>query len=174
MDGYVIPFDDASFDFVINNQVMEHVEDLDSVLAEIQRVLKHGGSVLSLFPDNSVLREGHCGIAFLHWFPKGSKLRIYYAAACRALGLGYHKGNKTIMGWSREFCEWLDKWTYYRPREEICSTYNKYFVNVQYIEDYWLHQRLEKRKILVNWLPVAIQTWVVRKLAGMVFTARKQ
>ena len=35
MEGNTIPFDSASFDFVINNQVMEHVENLDSVLAEI-------------------------------------------------------------------------------------------------------------------------------------------
>ena len=34
-----IPFPDGFFDLVTNNQVMEHVEDLDAVLAEIARVL---------------------------------------------------------------------------------------------------------------------------------------
>ena len=29
MNGNTIPFDNASFDFLINNQVMEHVESLD-------------------------------------------------------------------------------------------------------------------------------------------------
>ena len=53
MDNNTIPFEDASFDFVINNQVIEHVENIDIVLTEIQRVLKSGGKVLNLFPDSS-------------------------------------------------------------------------------------------------------------------------
>ena len=36
MEGNIIPFDNASFDFVTNNQVMEHVDVLDDVLSEIQ------------------------------------------------------------------------------------------------------------------------------------------
>jgi len=94
---------------VIDNQVMEHVRDLDGVLGEIQRVLKPGGMVLNLFPDRSVWREGHCGIPFLHRFGKKSRLRVRYAAACRGLGLGYHKGEKSVMGWSEDFCRWLDE-----------------------------------------------------------------
>lgn len=173
MNGQTIPFDSCSFDFVINNQVMEHVENLDSVLAEIQRVLKPGGQVLSLFPDKGVWREGHCGIPFLHWFPKSSSARIYYAAALRALGLGYHKGAKSIMLWSKDFCDWLDKWTHYRTRQEIDTSYEKYFSGILNIEDYWFQLRLGKRKAIVSWLPASIQKFIVRKLAGVVFVARK-
>lgn len=174
IEGYcTIPFDSDSFDFVINNQVMEHVEDIDSVLAEIQRVLKPGGMVLSLFPDKGVWREGHCGIPFLHWFPKGNRHRVFYAAAFRILGLGYHKGNKSVMLWSQNFCEWLDKWTYYRTRQEIDSAYDKYFCDIMHIEDYWLQIRGGKGKLIANWLPVQTQQIVVRKLGGLVFVARK-
>ena len=168
-----IPFASASFDFVVNNQVMEHVEDLDGVLREIQRVLKPGGVVLSLFPDKRVWREGHCGIPFLHWFPKSSRFRVYYAAALRALGFGYHKENKSIMRWSREFCEWLDEWTHYRPSKEIHSTYDKYFCELQHIEDHWLQQRFSARKIVTDWLPPFAQKLAVRKLGCWVFFARK-
>lgn len=95
MDANRIPFETESFDFVVNNQVMEHVPDLDGVLNEIWRVLKPGGMVLSLFPDRGVWREGHCGIPFLHWFPKGgNRVRIYYAALLRSVGFGYFKGEK--------------------------------------------------------------------------------
>jgi 2-polyprenyl-3-methyl-5-hydroxy-6-metoxy-1,4-benzoquinol methylase len=31
----IIPFESDRFDFVINNQVMEHVEGLDSALSEV-------------------------------------------------------------------------------------------------------------------------------------------
>ncbi len=91
MENSIIPFDNNYFDFVINNQVMEHVEDMDVVLSEINRVLKPGGVVLSLFPDKGVWREGHSGVPFLHWFPKGSRAAIYYAATFRFFGLGHHK-----------------------------------------------------------------------------------
>ncbi|MDK9704685.1 MAG: class I SAM-dependent methyltransferase [Sulfuritalea sp.] len=173
MSGSAIPFESASFEFVINNQVMEHVENLDNVLAEIQRILKPGGKILSLFPDKGVWREGHCGVPFLHWFPKGSRSRVYYAAACRTLGLGYFKGNKSIMRWSQDFCEWLDTWTHYRTQGEIELAYKKYFCDVTHIEDYWLQQRLGRRKIIATWLPASTQKLVVRKLAGLIFVARK-
>lgn len=173
MEENTVPFDSASFDFIINNQVMEHVENLDSVLAEIHRVLKPGGMVLSLFPDKGVWREGHCGVPFLHWFPKDGRPRVYYAAAWRILGFGYHKGNKSVMRWSQDFCEYLDKWTYYRSRQKIDSTYDKYFFDIRHIEDYWLQQRLGGRKKIVTWLPVSVQQLVVRKLGGLVFVARK-
>ena len=47
MNRNTIPFDSASIIYIINNQVMEHVENLDTVLTEIQRVLKFDGVVLS-------------------------------------------------------------------------------------------------------------------------------
>jgi SAM-dependent methyltransferase len=170
IDGHGrIPFDDASFDFVINNQVMEHVESLEVVLAEIARVLKPGGQVLSLFPDKGVWREGHCGIPFLHWFPKSSGARIYYAAALRAAGLGYNKGDKTVMQWSEDFCNWLDRWTHYRTSQEIDSTYGKYFATSRSIEGDWLKARLDRRAALAAALPTGLQAFVVKKLAGRVF-----
>jgi SAM-dependent methyltransferase len=173
MEGNTIPYESTSFDFVVNNQVMEHVENLDSVLAEIRRVLKPGGMVINLFPDKGVWREGHCGVPFLHWFPKGTRPRVYYAAAFRTLGFGYHKKNLSIVRWSEDFCDWLDQWTFYRTRTEIDSTYDKYFCDVRHIEEHWLQVRLGKRKIVAVWLPALIQQLVVRKLAGLIFVARK-
>jgi hypothetical protein len=136
-------------------------------------VLKPGGVVLSLFPDKSVWREGHCGIPFLHWFPKNSRATVYYAAGFRILGFGYHKETKNVMLWSRDFCEWLDKWTHYRTRQELYSTYRKYFLDLEHIEDYWLQLRLGRKKPLATYMPTVIQKLVVKKLAGMAFIARK-
>lgn len=168
-----IPFDDESFDFVINNQVMEHVTDLDRVLSEIHRVLKPGGKVLSLFPDKDVWREGHCGIPFLHWFPKGSRPRVYYAAALRTIGFGYHKGGKSALQWSEDFCDWLDKWTWYRNGAEIDHSYRRYFVNPRGLEGYWLTKRLERLGPVSGLLPKWLRAAVVRKLGGRVFVVEK-
>ncbi len=173
MEGERIPFEDDFFDFVINNQVMEHVEDLDRVLAEIRRVLKPGGAMLSLFPDKEVWREGHCGVPFLHWFPKRSRGRIYYAAAMRALGCGYHKQGKSIMRWSRDFCDWLDEWTHYREGSELRAIFGKYFGAAEGIEDRWVQMRLGRRRWMAAWLPAPVQRLLVRKLCGLVFVVRK-
>jgi SAM-dependent methyltransferase len=171
-DG-VIPFSDASFDIVVNNQVMEHVEDLEVVLAEIHRVLRPGGLLLSLFPDRGVWREGHCGIPFLHWFPKYSRPRIYYAAGLRLMGFGYHKGTVGAMAWSKGTCNWLDKWTFYRTKGEIRKGFCQYFVDIRHIEDYWLDLRVRERYGWMAGLPGSVKIRLVQKLGGMVFVARK-
>jgi SAM-dependent methyltransferase len=170
MQGNQIPFPALMFDVVINNQVMEHVDDLDAALSEICRVLKPGGVVLSLFPDAGIWREKHCGIPFLHWFPKGSALRIYYAALLRSVGFGQAKDDRSYLKWSRDFCAWLDQWTVYRSYREIAQTYGKYFSPPQHLEEHWLESRLGP---LVRYFPVALQRIFVNKMAGMVFTVRK-
>ncbi len=43
MDAHDIPFDEASFDMVFCNHVLEHVNDDHQVMSEIYRVLKPGG-----------------------------------------------------------------------------------------------------------------------------------
>jgi SAM-dependent methyltransferase len=168
-----IPFPSEHFDFIVNNQVMEHVEDYDAVLAEMQRVLKPGGAVLSLFPDRSVWREGHCGIPFLHRFPKGSRARVYYAALLRAAGLGHNTHNKSIMKWSRDFCEWLDRWTFYKPYPELAAKYETYFSPLQHVEEHYLSSRLGSRAWVVDWWPVPLKRLLVSKLAGRVFVCSK-
>jgi SAM-dependent methyltransferase len=49
-DGNIFPFDDASYDGVICNQVLEHVFNPDQFLHEISRVLKPGGDLLLTVP----------------------------------------------------------------------------------------------------------------------------
>jgi SAM-dependent methyltransferase len=167
-----IPFEDNCFDFVISNQVLEHVEDLDLTLTEFQRVLKPGGQILSVFPDKSVWREGHCDIPFLHWFPKGSNFRVYYAFLLRSIGMGSFKGDKSPMQWSQDICLWLDKWTHYRSTAEINRQFTNYFNEIHSIESEWLQQRLGHRQSWVSWLPQVLQQSLARKLGGRVIVAR--
>ena len=168
MQGKEIPFPAEMFDVVVNNQVMEHVVDLDSALSEIHRVLKPGGIVLSLFPDDSVWREGHCGVPFLHWFPKGSTARIYYAFCMRSVGFGHFTDGKSRMQWSRNFCDWLDRWTVYRRYDDIAANYGRYFSPMQHIEEYWWNCRFCARA-----LPASLKRVFVNKMVGLVFTCDK-
>src|SRR5437763_2938378 len=78
MENGSIPFASESFDCIVNNQVFEHVEDLDFVLSEIRRVLKSNGVLLSMFPSKDVIREGHCGIPLAHRFAKYPRFGYYW------------------------------------------------------------------------------------------------
>jgi SAM-dependent methyltransferase len=44
-DGVHLPWDDASFDLVYSNQVLEHVRKPEALLADVLRVLKPGGAL---------------------------------------------------------------------------------------------------------------------------------
>lgn len=48
--AHAIPEADATFDFVISNSVLEHIPDLEGVIAEVGRVLKPGGQFLFTVP----------------------------------------------------------------------------------------------------------------------------
>ncbi len=48
-----LPFDDASFDCVINSEVIEHVPDVPEIMSEMWRVLKPGGTLVLGTPDYS-------------------------------------------------------------------------------------------------------------------------
>jgi len=61
------PFADESFDFVVSNQVSEHVQKPVAFFSEIRRVLRPGGASYHIFPLKNCLMEGHVGIPFAHW-----------------------------------------------------------------------------------------------------------
>jgi len=65
-DATKIPFADASFDLVYSFKVLPHIEDLDSVFSEINRVLRPGGRAVLEFYNplsfkglsNLIMRSG--------------------------------------------------------------------------------------------------------------------
>lgn len=162
---------DENFDVIVNNQVLEHVEDLDATLREFHRILKPGGRILSIFPLKESWWEGHRRIWLLHRFPRGSALRVYYAYLWRLFGGGAYKGNMTRMEWARFSCWWIDKYTFYRSRREILYLLEKYFNRIRFIENDYLLFRLRHTKpwlypifrvivntsIVSNWLEMGIR-----------------
>ncbi len=175
-----LPFADASFDGVVNNQVMEHVEDLGGALSEIHRVLRPGGVALSIFPSRDVWREGHIGIPFSHWFPRGGRARMAYTTALRNLGLGTWKGQAaTRRQWAHDKLAWIDAYTHYRSRREIFATFNRYFRNELCEPDYILFRLRDKpwraplAQLLYVPLVAALASAVFRKLAFLVIVSRK-
>lgn len=171
MDPQSIPFDDASFDVVISNTVFEHVKSLEATLAEVARVLKPGGKLLSLFPHREVWLEWHVGLPFVHRLPARS-WRLWYAVLLRSLGLGFFKAGKPVVAWSRDALDWVDSWTHYRPRAEIERTFRDRFVNVVRLEVEWLEHKLDRAPLLAR-LPAWSKQSAVTTLAGLVFECQK-
>lgn len=182
LDG-TLPFPDRHFDLVTNNQVMEHVGDLEAVLTEIHRVLKPGGTVLSLFPSVDVWREGHIGIPFSHWFAKRSRGRFYYAWALRALGLGTWKEQApSSRQWAEDKLAWIDRWTVYRTRAQIFAAYDRYFTSeaaeAAYIRYRLLDEPSTARRFAASLLGLPASSTLgvalFRKLAFLVIVSRKR
>lgn len=180
MQGGRISFADSAFDLVVNNQVMEHVEDLDAVLREICRVLKPEGTVLSIFPSRDVFREGHIGIPFAHWFRRGSKVRFCYAYVLRSLGFGTWKEEApTRRQWTADKLQWIDSYTHYRRRSEIFHAFNRYFQSELREDDYIRFRLLDRpgRRVLAGLLDIpivpALARAIFRSLAFLVIVSRK-
>lgn len=61
---YKIPFSDNSFDLVVSNQVLEHVQNYDESFAEIYRILKKDGLSIHSFPSKYRVFEAHVLVPF--------------------------------------------------------------------------------------------------------------
>jgi SAM-dependent methyltransferase len=63
-DPYRLPFEDRQFDFVLSDQVFEHVQNYPETLAELRRVLRPDGWSLHIFPARWRVFEPHIGTPF--------------------------------------------------------------------------------------------------------------
>jgi SAM-dependent methyltransferase len=114
-----LPFADDSFDLVISDQVLEHVERLEEAVAEIDRVLTPRGISYHHFPTLDALREGHTGIPLAHRLPRGW-MRYAWTYALRRAGLGKHTtGHPDPAAWTCWKLDWIDRYCFYRSNAEI-------------------------------------------------------
>jgi 2-polyprenyl-3-methyl-5-hydroxy-6-metoxy-1,4-benzoquinol methylase len=74
VQGTTLPFDDAVFDLVITNHVIEHVGNEQAQLAhlaEVTRVTADDGTIYFAAPNKWRLVEPHYRLPLLSWFPAG-------------------------------------------------------------------------------------------------------
>jgi SAM-dependent methyltransferase len=95
------PFPDACFDFIVSNQVLEHVKDHWHVFSEMRRTLKQGGRAVHLFPLKHYWYEGHLWLMWVHRI-QNADLRAAYLRLSSRLGLGKYLGHKRAFGMSLE------------------------------------------------------------------------
>lgn len=75
-DGDILPFPEKSFDIVISNHVIEHVNDADIHLSEIARVLKPDGLAYLATPNRFWPWEVHYRVPLLHYLPQALFMRV--------------------------------------------------------------------------------------------------
>ncbi len=100
-DVEALPFPDASFDVVTCQTVLMHLPDVPAALREIWRVLRPGGRVLTMEPNN--LATNLARLVSDPEFDAGdvlafASLDIYSQKGKRALGSGYDSIGESLSG----------------------------------------------------------------------------
>jgi SAM-dependent methyltransferase len=158
-----LPFPDGHFDVVVSNQVFEHVPRLDRALAEIARVLKPGGKLLTLFPTEEIWIEAHCRIPFAHRLVRWPWLFRPYMGLAHRFGFGNERRGKTRAGWVAGFERYLPESTAYRRMGEIRRLMANCGLRPQHCEAEYMRFR---------WGRSIMPSILFRRLAGVVIQAR--
>jgi SAM-dependent methyltransferase len=90
-DGLSLPFDDASFDIVYCNAVVEHVGSQRRQAKFVSELLRVGRRVFMATPDRDCPLESHTLIPFAHWLPPRMCAAIY-----RFAGRGYFASEENL------------------------------------------------------------------------------
>ena len=123
---YTLPFDDGTFDFVYSNSVLEHVEDLDGAMAEIERVLKPDGTSLHFFPPRGRPIEPHVFVPFAGMLRARPWLYLWAFVGVRnpfQKGLGFARV-------ARSNHAYLHSQTFYRSTRDFTSRMRRHFRTV--------------------------------------------
>lgn len=75
-DGCRLPFETGSFDYVVSNQVLEHVENKTAMVDEIRRVLRRDGTFLVSFPNRIFPANPHDLPPFFSLLPRRIGLQV--------------------------------------------------------------------------------------------------
>jgi ubiquinone/menaquinone biosynthesis C-methylase UbiE len=178
-----IPFGDNTFDHICSEQVFEHIEDLDSVLFELNRVLKENGKMLHIFPFVDYIKEGHYGIPFFHRFKSDTTLRRAWTFGMYILGFGFHKKKgKKFSQWYKEASSFIDNHCFYRTKKEIYDASSKYFIiERKEKEKVLFHLQMKKPNILIKALYLIIklipEKWIsilIQKRGSVVLAMEKK
>jgi SAM-dependent methyltransferase len=148
---YRLPFSDATFDLVVSNQVLEHVQDHDAAFSEICRVLKPGALSLHLFPSRWSPREVHVRV------PLASLLQARWWIGLWAW-LGIRNEYQNGLSWRdvTEFnLEYLHKRTNYLSRRDLIAAGQRSFEETRFIENLFLKHGKRTQRVypLVRLVP---------------------
>lgn len=121
--NYRLPFEDATFDFVVSSEVLEHVANYGDVAHELYRVMKPGAAFLHVFPPKFGLLETHTDIPFGGGFNPDWWLRLWANLGLRV----WHKKGLTAsqyFTWTRHY---LDTCVNYLTKRQLLDAFGDGF-----------------------------------------------
>lgn len=131
LDNYKLPFENNSVDFLITDQVFEHVQDYPCTLAEIKRVLKPEGISLNFFPSRYVIIEPHVHVPFASIFQNYNWLKFWAILGIRTK----RQKGLSATATASENLKYLKARTVYLKKSEIKDHCSYYFNKVRFSED---------------------------------------
>ncbi len=151
-DPYRLPFDDATFDVVISDMVLEHVMDYPTTLREIHRVLKPGGAFLHLFAPRYSPLEPHV------YVPLATMVQSrWWLKAWALLGVrNEFQKRMTAAEATAANLKFLKSRTNYLPKRELKRLFAQHYTDVRFVEDAFLKNSARGRKVypLAKRLPI--------------------
>lgn len=117
-------YPDGMFDFAISHTVLEHVDDLDSFLDNIKRVVRTDGATIHFFPLRDCLMEGHAKVPFAH-LVRNFESRVALIRWMNRIGIGRYAFDRKVLGHASlqehasETAKFIQCWTYYRSFRQI-------------------------------------------------------
>lgn len=149
------PFESGYFDYVLSNQVLEHVWDHTRFFAEHYRVLKTGGRGAHLFPLKHYIYEGHLKIPFAHRISDWFFLKAYISYMSR-LGIGKFRGQKKscIDDYAESHADYMTFYTNYLSHAELMAIVKQSRLrpSLRYTVDFYLHKfrQLFGRAVIID------------------------
>ena len=138
------PFEQAFFDVVLSNQVLEHIINMSGCFHNLHRVLKPGGFSVHLFPLRNVIWEGHLQIPLAHRFASHDNRKTWIRSWSR-LGVGRYSVHRNKLGVSvDEYAEYqsdyIHYYTSYRTYHEFAKLAKRHSLraSLRYTPDYFL------------------------------------
>ncbi len=141
-------YPDHSFDFIMTDNVLEHVRDFDKVLAEIDRLTRPGGCGYHIFPAQRQVVEGHLFMPFVHWLPAGHVRKALIRSFVRQ---GKHPRWEEVKDLDLEakvevYYRYSIDHIFYRPFRHILQAFQTLGFNVEVLSS--SHPAIANHKIL--------------------------
>ena len=131
---YRLPFEDATFDIVVSDQVFEHVLDYPQAIDELWRVMRPGGAWLHAFPSRYRPLEGHIHVPFTSLFRPRWWLWLWALLGVRNV---FQKDLSVaeVVEWNAHF---LEHATNYPPTRQVKREFGRRFGRVEFVESRFL------------------------------------
>jgi 2-polyprenyl-3-methyl-5-hydroxy-6-metoxy-1,4-benzoquinol methylase len=154
-------FPDGFFDVVVTDQVLEHVSTIETVVAELKRIMTDDAAGLHIFPSALSLIEGHLFLPICHWLPKGNTRRaLIHAMLALGMGAPYLKHLSTADR-ATVFYRYSVTDTFYRTRSELAKLFNQQgFVSREIVREKLLYRGGVTAKVVGSPIVGTLATWL--------------